>query len=76
MTGVGSLACIFFTDKDVVDYTSAKTSDTQAFAKYFNYMLSNGNYFGPSQFESIFVSAAHTESDIDKTLADIENYFK
>ena len=76
VTGVGSLACIFFTDKDVVDYTSAKTSDTQAFAKYFNYMLSNGNYFGPSQFESIFVSAAHTESDIDKTLDDIENYFK
>ena len=75
VTGVGSLACIFFTDKEVTDYTSAKTSDTAEFAKYFNHMLSRGNYFGPSQFESIFVSAAHTTENIDKTLTDMKEYF-
>lgn len=75
VTGIGSLSCIFFTDKEVTDYTSAKTSDTAEFAKYFNHMLSRGNYFGPSQFESIFVSAAHTKENIDKTLTDMKEYF-
>lgn len=75
VTGIGSLSCIFFTDKEVSDYTSAKTSDTAEFAKYFNHMLSRGNYFGPSQFESIFVSAAHTKENIDKTLTDMKEYF-
>lgn len=75
VTGIGSLSCIFFTDKEVTDYTSAKTSDTVEFAKYFNHMLSRGNYFGPSQFESIFVSAAHTKENIDKTLTDMKEYF-
>ena len=75
VTGIGSLSCVFFTDKEVTDYTSAKTSDTVEFAKYFNYMLSRGNYFGPSQFESIFVSAAHTKENIDKTLTDMKEYF-
>lgn len=75
LTGIGSLSCIFFTDKEVTDYTSAKTSDTAEFAKYFNHMLSRGNYFGPSQFESIFVSAAHTKENIDKTLTDMKEYF-
>ncbi len=75
VTGIGSLSCIFFTDKEVSDYTSAKTSDTAKFAKYFNHMLSRGNYFGPSQFESIFVSAAHTKENIDKTLTDMKEYF-
>ena len=75
VTGIGSLSCIFFTDKEVTDYTSAKTSDTAGFAKYFNHMLSRGNYFGPSQFESIFVSAAHTKENIDKTLTDMKEYF-
>ena len=75
VTGIGSLSCIFFTDKEVTDYTSAKTSDTAEFAKYFNHLLSRGNYFGPSQFESIFVSAAHTKENIDKTLTDMKEYF-
>ena len=75
VTGIGSLSCIFFTDKEVTDYISAKTSDTAEFAKYFNHILSRGNYFGPSQFESIFVSAAHTKENIDKTLTDMKEYF-
>lgn len=76
VTGIGSLSCIFFTDKEVTDYESARTSDTGAFAVYFRHMLSRGNYFGPSQFEAVFLSAAHTIEDIDKTLGDMQEYFK
>lgn len=76
INGIGSLSCLYFTDKDVTDYASAKTADTTAFASYFNQMLDRGNYFGPSQFEAIFLSGAHTKSDIDKTLADMEDVLK
>lgn len=69
--GAGSLSCLYFTGEEVVDYASAKTSDTEKFAAYFHEMLVRGNYFGPSQFEAIFISDAHTEEDIDKTLADM-----
>lgn len=76
VVGIGSLSCIYFTPEPVTDYTSAKTSDTDAFAKYYHYMLEKGNYFGPSQFEAVFISGAHTEADIDKTLADMRTYFE
>ena len=75
VTGTGSLSCIYFTDKKVTDYETAKTSDTSEFAAYFRHMLQRGNYFGPSQFEAIFLSAAHTKEDIDTTLKDMEAYF-
>lgn len=74
VTGIGSLSCIFFTEQEVTDYTTAKTSDTEQFANYFRHMLQAGNYFGPSQFESVFVSASHTEEDIEKTLEDMKCY--
>ncbi len=64
---VGSMFTLFFTDKDVVDYDSAKTSDTKKFALYFNEMLKRGIYLAPSQFEAAFISAAHTREDIEKT---------
>ena len=76
ITGIGSLSCMFFTEQEVVDYTTAKTSNTEQFAKYFRHMLQAGNYFGPSQFESVFISAAHTEADIEKTLHDMEIYIR
>lgn len=76
VTGVGSLSCLYFTAKKVENYSSAKKSDTKAFSKYFHYMLDNGNYFGPSQFEAIFISASHTEDDINKTISDAERFFK
>ena len=60
----------------MTDYQSAKESDTKMFARYFNHMLENGNYFGPSQFEAIFLSAAHTEEDIEKTLGDAEEFLR
>ncbi len=64
---VGSMFTLFFTDKEVVDYDSAKTADTKKFAVYFNEMLERGIYLAPSQFEAAFVSAAHTHEDIEKT---------
>lgn len=74
MNHVGSLGSLFMTKEPVVDYTSAKTSDTKAFAEYFKYMLSQGIHMAPSQFEAIFLSAAHTEEDIAKTLEAIGAY--
>jgi len=66
---VGSMFTLFFTTGPVTDFESAKTSDTQAFARYFRAMLENGIYLPPSQFEAAFLSAAHTPEDIDKTIA-------
>lgn len=64
---IESMFSIFFTDKEVVDYNSAKLSDLDLFARYFNIMLSQGIYMPPGQFESAFVSYAHSDDDIDKT---------
>ena len=71
VNGIGSLSCIYFTEKQVTDHASAQTSDTAAFAAYYRRMLERGNYFGPSQFEAVFISAAHTKEDIDRTIADM-----
>ena len=75
VTGVGSLSCVFFTPDTVENYEDAKSSDTALFARYFNKMLEKGFYFAPSQFEAIFLSAAHTESDIRATLAAADETF-
>jgi len=58
---VGSMFTLFFTDKRVVDYDTAKTCDTVMFGKYFNAMLRRGVYMAPSQFESLFLSHAINE---------------
>ncbi|MCC8137501.1 MAG: glutamate-1-semialdehyde 2,1-aminomutase [Clostridiales bacterium] len=70
----GSLGCMFFTAEPVVDYASAKTSDTSAFAEYFSFMLSNGIYLAPSQFEAMFLSAAHTREDLADVLELVRRY--
>jgi glutamate-1-semialdehyde 2,1-aminomutase len=71
---VGSMFTFFFTDRPVVDWESAKQSDTAAFARYFHWMLEHGVYLAPSQFEAGFVSAAHSEQDIRSTV-DASNRF-
>ena len=76
MNAVASLGSLFFTDQPVVDYLSAKTSDTAAFAEYFKYLLKHGIHIAPSQFEAMFLSHAHTDREIGMTLETIENYFK
>ena len=73
---VGSLGCMFFTEHPVVDYTSAKSSDTKAFAAYFRYMLDHGIYLASSQFEAMFLSDAHTDEQVDETLSIMRNYFE
>ena len=66
---VGSLGCIFFTDGEVDDYAAAQRSDTGRFSAWFRHMLSRGVYLAPSQFEAIFLSAAHSAADLEQTLA-------
>lgn len=73
---VGSMFTLFFTPSSVKDYDTAKTSDTRLFGNYFNEMLNRGIYLAPSQFEAAFISTAHTESDIDKTLTAAEASLK
>ncbi len=65
---VGSMSTVFFTSSDVRDYQSALTSDRERFGKYFRAMLEHGVYLAPSQFEAGFVSIAHGDEDIEKTL--------
>ena len=65
---VGSMSCLYFRTGDVRNYDDAKGSDTAAFARYFHGMLRRGIYLAPSQFEAGFISLAHTEADIDRTL--------
>ena len=65
---VGSMWTLFFTDRDVFDYDSAKTSDTAKFGRFFHGLLDRGVYLPPSQFEAAFVSAAHDDAAIDHTL--------
>ena len=72
---VSSLGSLFFTDQEVVDYTSAKSSDTKAFSEYFKGMLAQGIHMAPSQFEAMFLSVAHTDEIIDQTLEAVRNYF-
>ena len=72
---VSSLGSLFFTEKEVVDYTSAKSSDTKAFSEYFKGMLAQGIHMAPSQFEAMFLSVAHTDEIIDQTLEAVRNYF-
>lgn len=70
---IGSMMTAFFTSEHVTDYTTAKTSDTARYAAYFNAMLENGVYLAPSQFEAGFVSTAHSDEDIEKTVNAAEN---
>lgn len=71
---IGSLGAMFFTPGPVSDYSSAKKSDTQAFARYFRFMLERGFMLAPSQFEAMFVSTAHDDAVLDKTLTTIEDF--
>ncbi|WP_248927427.1 glutamate-1-semialdehyde 2,1-aminomutase [Paenibacillus hamazuiensis] len=65
---VGSMICPFFTDRQVVDYETAKQSDLQKFNRYFAALLDWGVSIAPSQFEGMFVSTAHTDELIDRTI--------
>ena len=66
---VGSMITVFFCEGPVVDYASARRSDTARFARFFHAMLRRGVYLPPAQFEAAFVSLAHGEAEIDQTIA-------
>lgn len=65
---VGAMFSCFFTSEPVVDYASATTSDTKKFTAWFWKMLEQGSYFAPSQYEAGFMSLAHSEEDINRTI--------
>jgi glutamate-1-semialdehyde 2,1-aminomutase len=73
---VGSMFTRFFTEGPVTDYESAKRSDTKRFAEYFHFMLERGIYLAPSQFEAAFVSAAHSDEDIARTVETSREFFE
>jgi glutamate-1-semialdehyde 2,1-aminomutase len=70
---VGSMVGMFLTDQPVGNFDDAKTSDLEKFAFYYRKMLDRGIYLAPSQFEALFVSAAHSDQDIDDTVAAAES---
>lgn len=76
VNAIGAMFSLFFTDVPVKDYGSACTSDTKLFAKYHRGMLERGIYLGPSQYEAVFLSTAHTEADIDQTLEQARTVLK
>lgn len=71
----GSMFGVFFNEREVYDYDTSAASDQKAFQAWFVTMLENGIYLAPSQFETIFMSGAHTDEDIEKTLAAAEKAF-
>jgi glutamate-1-semialdehyde 2,1-aminomutase len=75
-TRVGSMFCTFFSTHEVFDWTTAAACDTKAFARFFLAMLEEGIYLAPSQFETAFMSAAHTQEDIETTIAAARKCFK
>lgn len=72
----GSMIGFFFTNEQVKDYESAKTSDLQFFAEYYKQMADNGVFLPPSQFEGVFLSTEHSDEDIEKTIQAAQKAFK
>ena len=72
---VGSMFTWFFTPGPVTDWNSASKSDQEAFGRFFRHMLDSGIYLPPSQFEAAFLSAAHTQQDIEETIAAAKQAF-
>jgi glutamate-1-semialdehyde 2,1-aminomutase len=63
----GSMFCLFFTEQEVHQLSDAKTADLEAFRKFFTFCLDKGVYFAPSQFETGFISLAHSRDDMAQT---------
>ena len=76
MNYIGSLGSVFFTEHRVTNYAEAKMADTEAFAKYFRFMLERHIHLAPSQFEAMFLSEAHGNGQIEETLEAFEDYLK
>ena len=76
VAGLSSMFQLYFTDKEVYDYNSAKSADTEKFNHYFHTLLKNGVFIPPSQFECCFISYMHDNEDIQKTLEAVAKAIK
>jgi glutamate-1-semialdehyde 2,1-aminomutase len=76
VNSIGSLSTMFFAPDPVMNYAGAKRSDTKLYARYFREMLNHGIFLAPSQFEAAFVSASHTQADIERTIAAAQEVLK
>ena len=76
VTQLASMFTIFFSEKKVTNYQQARSCNLEMFARYFQKMLQGGVYLPPSQFETNFVSTAHTRKDIARTLEAADRAFK
>jgi glutamate-1-semialdehyde 2,1-aminomutase len=76
INSIGSMYTVFFSPSPVTDFQTARDSDTLRYGKFFHAMLKRGVYFPPSQFETCFVSLAHTSSDIKATIMAAQGAFK
>lgn len=72
----GSLLTVFFNSEKVVSYDESKACDTESYARYYRHMLSEGIYTAPSQFEAMFVSNAHSDEDIERTIDAVRKFSK
>lgn len=75
VNSIGSMFSLFFTKTPVTDLATAKTADTEQFATFFHHMLKNGVYWAPSQFESCFLSTAHTRLQLAQVLDTTAKFF-
>ena len=73
---VGSMITLFFTDREVKNFSDAKSCDLELFNRFYRLMLDKGIYLAPSQFEASFLSTAHSDEDINRTLNAVEDSFK
>jgi glutamate-1-semialdehyde 2,1-aminomutase len=73
---IGSMFCLFFTEQLVWNLADAMKADLKAFARYFHFCLESGIYFAPSQFEAGFLCTAHTDQDLERTLAIVGRFMK
>jgi glutamate-1-semialdehyde 2,1-aminomutase len=76
VAGLGSMFQLYFTERHVINYEDAKTADTTIFDDYFHYLLKAGVFIPPSQFECCFVSNAHSQDNLNETLAHMEKGIK
>ncbi|WP_033828275.1 glutamate-1-semialdehyde 2,1-aminomutase [Bacillus andreraoultii] len=72
----GSMIGVFFTNENVTNYDTAKTSNLDYFAMYYREMAKQGIFLPPSQFEGLFISTVHTDEDIEKTIQAVDNAFR
>ncbi len=76
VNGIGSMFQVFFTERPVTDYHSAISSDVESYHRYFSSLLTSGVFVPPSQFETCFVSSAHSDDDLGVTMEAFDTAFK